>query len=128
MPAANIITGDWARGHEAALIDAVQSAMVATIKIPEWDRDIALDLYDATRRAVPAGKSERYTRVEIKLFAGRSIDAKRALYRAIVQNLAALGVPEQETKIILIEVERANWGLRGGVPGSELEMSFKVDV
>ncbi|MCK7476059.1 MAG: tautomerase family protein [Rhodopseudomonas palustris] len=60
---------------------------------------------DQCARLVPASSSDRYTRVEIKLFAGRSLEAKRALYRELVQNLAALGVPAQDTKIVLIEVE-----------------------
>jgi phenylpyruvate tautomerase PptA (4-oxalocrotonate tautomerase family) len=128
MPAVQIITGEWARGRESDLIDAVQSAMVSTIKIPEWDRDVIVDLYDAARRAVPSGKSERYTRIEIKLFSGRSIEAKRELYRAVVENLAALGVPELETKIILVEVPMQNWGLRGGKPGSDIEIGFKVEL
>jgi phenylpyruvate tautomerase PptA (4-oxalocrotonate tautomerase family) len=128
MPSTRIVTGEWARGNETALIEAVQSAMVSAIKIPEWDRDIVLDLYDGMRRIVPVGRSERFTRVEIELFSGRSIEAKRKLYQLIVQNLATLGVPELETKIILIEVPMQNWGLRGGLPASELEISFKVEV
>ncbi|ABD87840.1 tautomerase family protein [Rhodopseudomonas palustris] len=128
MPSVRIVTGEWARDRCTELIEAVQAAMVSTIKIPDWDRDITVDVYDATRRAVPTGKSDRFTRVEIKLFSGRSIEAKRALYRAIVDNLAALGVPELETKIILVEVPTPNWGLRGGIAGSEIEIGFKLDV
>lgn len=128
MPSVRIVTGEWARGHEMALIEAVQSAMLSAIKIPEWDRDVVVDLYDRTRRIVPTGSSERFTRIEIELFSGRSIDAKRDLYRSIVEKLAGLGVPELETKIILIEVPMQNWGLRGGLPASEMEISFKVNV
>jgi phenylpyruvate tautomerase PptA (4-oxalocrotonate tautomerase family) len=36
-----------------------------------------------------------------------------------VENFAALGVPELETKIILIEVPLQNWGLKGGFPASD---------
>ncbi|GGF73221.1 tautomerase [Azorhizobium oxalatiphilum] len=128
MPSVRIATGDWATGQELAVIEAVQSAMLSTLKIPDWDRDVVLDLYPPTRRIVPGDRSERFTRVEVTLFAGRSIEAKRALYKALVANLAALGVPEGEIKIILIEVPRENWGLRGGLPASEIELSFKVDV
>ena len=110
------------------LILAVQSAMLTAIKIPDWDRDIVVDLYDDKRRIVPTGKSERYTRVEIELFSGRSIEAKRALYRTIVQNLAVLGVPENEIKTILVEIHPQNWGVRGGHPASEIDIGFKIDV
>jgi len=109
-------------------MEAIQSAMVSAIRIPEWDRDIVLDIYDGARRIVPNGMSERFTRIEIELFSGRSIEAKRELFRLLVEKLKGLGVPELETKIILIEVPMQNWGLRGGLPASELEISFKVDV
>jgi phenylpyruvate tautomerase PptA (4-oxalocrotonate tautomerase family) len=102
--------------------------MLSAIKIPEWDRDVVVDVYDVNRRIIPTGRSEKFTRVEIELFAGRSIEAKRALYRTIVRNLAALGVPENDIKIILLEVPLQNWGIRGGVPASEIDIGFKIDV
>jgi len=110
------------------LIAAVQSALLSAIKIPEWDRDIVVDIYDANRRIIPTGRSERFTRIEIELFSGRSMEAKRALYRSIVQNVAVLGVPEDEIKIILLDILPQNWGVRGGLPASEIDIGFKIDV
>jgi phenylpyruvate tautomerase PptA (4-oxalocrotonate tautomerase family) len=128
MPSVRIVTGEWARGREREFIEAVQSAMLSAIKIPEWDRDVVVDLYEESRRITPTGKSERYTRVEIELFAGRSLKAKRELYRIIVANLSKLGVPDMEIKTVLIEVPATNWGIRGGLPASEVQLGFKVDV
>jgi len=128
MPSTTIITGEWARDEEMTLIEAVQSAFVAALKTPEWDRDIVVDLYGAGRRIVPTGKSERYTRIEIKLFSGRSMAAKRSLYRAIVENLAGCGIAKDEIKILLVEIPPQNWGIRGGLPASEVDIGFKVDV
>ena len=54
--------------------------------------------------------------------------AKRALYQTIVRNLTALGVPALDIKITLIEAPPENWGLRGGMPASEIELGFKIDV
>jgi phenylpyruvate tautomerase PptA (4-oxalocrotonate tautomerase family) len=99
-----------------------------SFQLPEWDRDILVDLYDGKRRIVPIGKSDRFTRIEIELFLGRSLKAKRALYQSIVQNLSALGIPRDEIKIILIEIPLENWGVRGGLPASESDIGFKVDV
>jgi hypothetical protein len=48
--------------------------------------------YEAAARIVPAGGSERDSRIEIVVFAGRSLDAKRAQYQVLVANLSALGV------------------------------------
>src|SRR5262245_42205175 len=121
MPCTRITTGVWARGRELEVVEAVQSALLKALTIPQWDRDIALDLYESNTRIVPTGRSECYTRVEVVMFAGRSLDAKRALYRALVDNLSALGVPSNEIKIILLEVPSENWGLRGGLPASEID-------
>ena len=128
MPSTRIVTGSWARGGEGKVIEAVQRALVGALKIPEKDRDVVIDTYDETTRIVMTGLSQRFTRVEITLFGGRSMDAKRALYKAVVANLAELGVPETEVKTILIEVPAQNWGLRGGFPASELDLGFKIDV
>jgi len=122
------VTGNWAQGGERQIIEAVQSALVAALRIPDWDRDVVLDLYDEAARTTPTGKSERYTRVEIIMFAGRSIDAKRILYKTLVANLSNLGVPSDEIKIILIDVPSENWGLRGGFPASEIDLGFAIDV
>ncbi|GIQ77865.1 tautomerase [Bradyrhizobium sp. RD5-C2] len=128
MPSTRITTGIWARGIETEVIEAVQDALLAALKIPDYDRYVVLDLYDDAARIVPTGRSERYTRIEILLFSGRSLAAKRALYSAVVANLAALGVPANEIKTVLIEVPSDNWGLRGGLPASEIDLGFKVDV
>lgn len=128
MPSTRIVTGAWARGQELKVIEAVQAALVSALKIPEKDRDVVIDTYDETNRIVMTGRSQRFTRVEVTLFAGRSLDAKRALYKALNTNLVALGVPETEVKTILIEVPAENWGLRGGHPASEIDLGFKIDV
>lgn len=127
MPCVRIATGMWAHGCEMKLIESVQAALVSAFEIPESDRDVVLDLYDASRR-ISTGHSERYTRVEIVGIAARSMQAKRALYRTIVENLEGVGVPRAETRIILIEPHADNWGVKGGVPASETDLGFKIDV
>ena len=54
--------------------------------------------------------------------------AKRALYQAIVRNLAAFDVAPSDIKITLIETPAENWGIRGGMPASEIDLGFKIDV
>jgi hypothetical protein len=58
--------------------------------------------------------SERFTHIEITIFKGRSIEVKRALYRAIVEGFEPFGVPPNPVKVILIEVQPSEIGLRGG--------------
>jgi phenylpyruvate tautomerase PptA (4-oxalocrotonate tautomerase family) len=128
MPCVRIATGTWAEGSEMKLIEAVQSALVAAFKVPQSDRDVVLDLYDENRRIVATGRSPRYTRVEIVGIAARSLDAKRALFEAISDNLEAAGVPRNETRIFLIEPPAESWGIKGGVLASEADIGFKIDV
>lgn len=128
MPCVRIATGLWAAGQEMALIDAVQSALVAAFRLPEGDRDVVVDLYGEGRRIVPAGRSERYTRVEIIGVASRSAEAKRVLFRTIVDRLERLGVPRLESRIVLIEPAPENWGVKGGIPATEADLGFRIEV
>jgi phenylpyruvate tautomerase PptA (4-oxalocrotonate tautomerase family) len=128
MPCVRIATGMWARGSEMLLIEAVQAALVSAFKIPEWDRDVVLDLYDDNRRIISTGRSERYTRIEIVGIAARSREAKRALFKAIADNLEAVGVPRDDSRIFLIEPPAESWGVRGGQPASEVDLGFKIGI
>lgn len=76
----------------------------------------------------PPGTREKFTLVEITMFAGRSRSAKRALYRAIVRNLGALGIPPEDVRVLLQEPPLENWGLADGIPASEADLGFKIDV
>jgi len=66
--------------------------------------------------------------VEITLFAGRSIEAKRSLYKSIVANLGVVGIAPSDIFIVLNEVPLENWGIRGGIPASDVDLGFMVDV
>jgi len=116
--------------QEVRIIEAVQAALVEGFKIPADDRCVRLLAHEPHRFIVSSSKSqpERYTVVTVSAFQGRSLDAKRSLYQAIVRNLAPLGIPGDCIMIVLNEIARENWGLAGGVPGSELDLGFKVNV
>jgi hypothetical protein len=57
-----------------------------------------------------------------------SIDAKRDLYKAIVNNLEPLGIPKDHVKILPREIQKENWGICGGQAGCDVELGFKVEV
>ena len=77
---------------------------------------------------IPPGRGERFTIVSIEAFAGRSLDAKRALYQEIVTRLETAGIPKADVFIVLKEVPVENWGLRGGTAACDLDLGFKVAV
>ena len=128
MPCVRIATGKWAVGSEMKLMEAVQSALVSAFQIPEHDRDVVLDIYDESRRLVSSRCSERCTRIEIVGIAARSLSAKRKLFKAVSENLEAVGVPQGETRIFLIEPPPESWGIKGGRLASDVDLGFKIDV
>jgi phenylpyruvate tautomerase PptA (4-oxalocrotonate tautomerase family) len=82
------------------------------------------------RFAVPPtlARPELSTLVSIDCIAGRSLDAKRNLYRAVVANLEPFGIPKNHVKIVLRESPAENWGIRGGQAACDVDLGFKVDV
>jgi phenylpyruvate tautomerase PptA (4-oxalocrotonate tautomerase family) len=120
----------YSQEQEIALIDAVHRAVVFAFKIPEHDKNVRLVVHEAHRFACPPDKKqpEAYTVITISAFAGRSLDAKRLLYRTIVENLLPLGIPSDHVMILLQELPRENWGIRGGQAACDVEVGFKIDV
>lgn len=128
MPSTRLETrAGWIGDRHEALTAAVQRALVEGIRIPEQDRDIRIIEYPAHAFAPPAGKGANYTIIEISLFTGRSVDAKRRLYAALVSELGAFGIAPSDLKVVLHDVPRENWGL-GGKAAVDIELGFKVEV
>lgn len=120
----------YTQAEEVAIIDAVHGALVAAFQIPAKDKNIRLVAHEPHRFAVSEEltQPEYRTLVSIDCFTGRSLDAKRALYAAIVERLAALGIPRDHVMITLHEVDRENWGIRGGQAASDVDLGFNVRV
>jgi phenylpyruvate tautomerase PptA (4-oxalocrotonate tautomerase family) len=110
------------------LLQAVHDALVEAFGIPDGDRTQRLVEHDRENFEIEAGRSEKYTLVEITAFPGRSDGAKRALYKAIVRNLGSVGVPATDVLIVISEPPMANWGIRGGKSADEVDLGFQVEV
>ncbi len=129
MPVAKIeVRRSRAASEVQALIEAVYQAQREALKVPEDDRQIRYIEHKREHFSVPPGKSENYTFVEIIMFPGRSRDAKRNLYRAIVRRFGELGIEAKDIFIVLHEPPLENWGIRGGVPASEVDLGFDTNV
>jgi phenylpyruvate tautomerase PptA (4-oxalocrotonate tautomerase family) len=115
--------------QQVALIDAVHEALVAAFKIPEEDRFIRVHCYEphAMVNGLPEGVADSYTRVTIDCFSGRSIQAKRDLYREIVERFEALDIPRENVSILLRESAPENWGA-GGRAASDYDLGFDITV
>ena len=116
--------------EEVALMQAVHEALQQAFRIPAKDRHVRLIVHEPHRFAVPPELAvpELFVQVSIDAFAGRSIHAKRALYREIVQRLEALGIASDHISVLLRESPRENWGIRGGQAASDVDLGFEVEV
>jgi phenylpyruvate tautomerase PptA (4-oxalocrotonate tautomerase family) len=111
-------------------VDAVRAALSEALRTPTEDPAVRLAEYPREQFSLPYPDrhSPRYTLVEVTMFAGRSIGTKRRLYGTIVQALGVLGVPAGDVLIVLHEPPMENWAVSGGIPATEVDVGFKVDI
>ena len=115
---------------ESGIMEAVHSALRSAFKILPGDRNVRLLVHEPHRFECPPDreKPEYYTHISIDCFAGRSLAAKRKLYKNIVSNLSQFDIPENHVKIMLREITAENWGIRGGQAACDVDLGFEVKV
>ena len=123
MPFVRITTNFELGSRKERLSSEFHQLMVKTAHTIEHAR---LIVFDEKPEAFfqPYNTNGNYAVVEISLFPGRSLETKRSLYHAIADLMEAYGVKPDNTRIVLYEVPRENWGLRGGQAASDIELGF----
>jgi len=119
-----------ARGRSAAqrtaILDAVHAALVEAFRIPIDDRNQLLHEHEPDCFQARRGPGAVF--VEITAFPGRSPAAKKQLFAAVVRNLAPLGVEPAAVLTVIHEPPLESWGIRGGLPASEVDLGFSTRV
>ena len=122
MPLSRI---DLAKGksvtYRRSVGDVVYDAMVNVINVPEDDRfqvitehDPEMFVFDPSYLGIE--RSADCIFIQVTLNAGRSLDMKKAFYKAIAEGLhARLGVRHEDVFISLVEVPKENWSFGNGV-------------
>jgi phenylpyruvate tautomerase PptA (4-oxalocrotonate tautomerase family) len=129
MPLVKIETKRWMTQEvKRAVLDAVHQALVTAFKVPDWDRNQRIIEYNTDDFEASADKGERFTIVTIDAFAGRSLEAKRHLYRELASRLEAAGIPQTELIVVVHDVPLENWGVRGGQAACDVDLGFKIQV
>jgi hypothetical protein len=122
------VRGNWLDGRQAQFLDTLHDALTGALKYPPADKLLRLIEHAPECFAVPHGMGERFTRIEIVLFAGRSLDAKRRLYTAVVDALVAFDVAKADVKIVLIEIPTDNVGFRGGKAACDVDLGYALGI
>jgi phenylpyruvate tautomerase PptA (4-oxalocrotonate tautomerase family) len=129
MPLVKIETRRWMSGDtKRSVLDAVHGSLVAAFKIPDHDRNQRVIEYEPDDFEASAGKGEHFTVITIDAFAGRSVEAKRALYQELVSRLAPMGIPPSDLLVIVHDVPLESWGTRGGKAACDIDIGFEVKV
>jgi phenylpyruvate tautomerase PptA (4-oxalocrotonate tautomerase family) len=129
MPLVRIeIETGFSKEYKKALLEGVHDALVECIKIPDHDRrqrlyELDKDHFEHT------GRGDRYTIIEITMFKGRSLEAKKRLYTSLVRRLEENpGIPGNDITIVIHDPPLENWGVRGGIAASEIDLGFNINV
>ena len=113
---------------KARMSDVIHECVVAALHYPpdkRFHRFIALDADDFL---YGPGRSEQYTIIEISMFEGRSVEAKKMLIRLIFAKFEQeLQIAPNDVEITIFETPRHNWGIRGQL-GDEMALNYKVEV
>jgi phenylpyruvate tautomerase PptA (4-oxalocrotonate tautomerase family) len=116
------------REFKTLILEAVHDSLVAAFKIPDHDRNQRIIEVSPENFECPVGKAENFVIIEMTVFPGRSLQAKRSLYQEIVSRLQRLEIRGDDILIVLNELPLENWGIQGGYPASEVDIGFKIDV
>jgi hypothetical protein len=122
------IRGTWLSGREIDFLQAVHRAVVQSLHTPEDEPLARLIAHSDSSYLMPHAAGERFTRIEIVLFEGRTLEVKRQLYRTMVQHLRPFGVRPEDVKVVLIEVTAEDVGFRGGQAACDVDLGYAVEL
>ncbi len=111
---------------KTSLVKDIQNTLVNVLKIPERDRLIIVD-ENLEGFFQPPDTAGKYVLVELSMFSGRTKETKRALYKSLVDVLEKHGIGKENVRIVMYEVPKDNWGIRGGKMASEVELGFETE-
>jgi 4-oxalocrotonate tautomerase len=121
MPLARIdLPAGKSAAYRAAVGEVVYSAMLSALNVPKNDRFQVISEHPAGNLVIDADylgihRSADAMVVQVTLNEGRSLESKRAFYKAIADGLhESLGLRREDVLINLVEVRKENWSFGNG--------------
>ena len=107
--------------YKRAILDGIYAAMRESFSVPEDDRFMLIDEYDAENIQYSynypgIAHSDDLLIIQLTVNNTRTVEQKKALYAGIVEKLTQNpGVRQEDVLINLVEVAKENWSFGIGV-------------
>jgi phenylpyruvate tautomerase PptA (4-oxalocrotonate tautomerase family) len=102
--------------------DVVYDAMIEVANVPKHDKFQVITRHDSEELVYPAEGylgvtySPNIVFIQVTWNAGRTVDVKKAFYKAVAENIhAKTGLRKEDIWISLVSVEREDWSFGNGV-------------
>lgn len=122
MPLARIdIPAGKPREYSRAVADVVYEAMIAKLNAPKDDRfqvvtEHALGTLFIDPNYLGIERSPDALIIQLTLNEGRTVEVKKAFYKAVVDGLhERVGLRREDVFINLVEVKKENWSFGNGI-------------
>ena len=111
-------------------METVHAAIVEAFEVSPVHRNVALTVHAPHRfiGRTDCPNPDRLTNISIFLLPGRSVAAKRRLYRSLVQRLEVFGIPAICVLVRIHELPGENFAVRGGQALCDVELGYPVGV
>lgn len=121
MPLARIdLPQGTSAAYRAQVGEVVYAAMLATLNVPQNDRFQVMVEHSNADLVINADylgiqRSKAAIVIQVTLNEGRSVDLKRAFYKAVADGLhERVGLRREDVLINLVEVKKENWSFGNG--------------
>jgi phenylpyruvate tautomerase PptA (4-oxalocrotonate tautomerase family) len=108
---------DAAKAREIG--ETINTAMMEVINVPNGDKFQVMTRHppeglNLTSEYLGIVYSTNLVLIQITMNQGRTVEMKKAFYRRVANDLAALGLRKQDVVINLVEVAKENWSFGNG--------------
>ena len=113
---------------KSQLSEVIHSCVVDALSFPKDKRAHRFFPLDAEDFYYPEGRTPRYTIIEISMFEGRTVEAKKKLIHLLFERIQhTLNIRPEDIEVTITETPKHNWGFRGQT-GDEISLNYKVEV
>ena len=111
------------------LSEVIHGCMQSVLGLPENKRAQRFIPLAAEDFYYPADRSAAYTVIEINIMAGRTVETKKALIKALFAQIEAeLNIAPIDIEITIQEQPAHCWGFRGMTGDEAQDLTYRVNV